>query len=474
MKTKLLMGVVLMCGTLTFAQNIDPVLMTINGKPILRSEFEYSFNKNNGEGVVEKKSVDEYVPLFVNYKLKVEAAKDAGLDTMLSFKQEFAGYRDQQIRPAMISEEDVEAEARKIYGRTQQQIDNNGGLARVAHILIVMKQQATQEENRLAKVRIDSVYDALKRGADFATLAGRVSQDPGSAGKGGELPPIAKGQTFKEFEDVVWSLRDGEMSAPFMSPAGWHIILKKGHSNFYSYDSQRDAIIRYIDQRGLREQIINAKIDTLSKQQQVPAAELLKAKQKEMEEKDPSLRYLIKEYYDGLLLYEISNRTIWEKAQKDERGLTTYFKKNKKMYKWEEPRFKGMAYHTREKKDVKAVVKTVKGLPFDRWAEKLRSTFNADSVLRIKVELGMFKKGDNAMVDHQVFKVKNVPPQEKDYPYANIYGKKLKRPKEMADVRSLVVADYQDFLERQWVDQLREKYQVVVDENVLKTVNKHE
>jgi peptidyl-prolyl cis-trans isomerase SurA len=68
----------------------DPVVMTVNGVPVTRSEFEYSYNKNNGEGVIDKKTVDEYAELFVNYKLKVAAALDERLDTLSSFKDEFA------------------------------------------------------------------------------------------------------------------------------------------------------------------------------------------------------------------------------------------------------------------------------------------------------------------------------------------------------------------------------------------------
>jgi peptidyl-prolyl cis-trans isomerase SurA len=86
----------------------------------------------------------------------------------------------------------------------------------------------------------------------------------------------------------------------------------------------------------------------------------------------------------------------------------------------------------------------------------------------------LFKKGDNALVDHEIFKVDTVPALMKDFPYTNVYGKKLKAPKEMSDVRALVVTDYQEYLEKQWVEQLRRKYQVTVDENVLNTVNKHE
>ncbi len=463
----------LMCGTLSFAQSSDPVVMTINGKDIPRSEFEYSYNKNNADGVIDKKSVADYVDLFVNYKLKVEAAKVAHLDTLKSFQTEFAGYRDMQVRPTMIDDADVEAEAKKIYTQTQQQIDNNGGMVKVAHILLLVGQRASADEQKAAKQRIDSIYTALKNGADFAELAKKCSQDPGSAKNGGELPLIYKGQTLKEFEDQAWALKDGEMSQPVLSAAGWHIILKKGHQNFYSYESQRDAIMRFIDQRNLREQIIEQKLDTLAKEEHTTKAELLKDKLAQMEEQDPSLKYLIQEYHDGLLLYEISNRTVWDKAQKDEAGLEAFFKKHKKDYKWEQPRFKGIAYRTREAADIANVKNAVKDVAFDKWADVLRKTFNADSVLRIRVEKGIFKKGDNALVDREAFGVDTVAKPMKDYPHTAVYGKVLKAPKELSDVRALVVADYQDYLEKQWVADLRKQFAVKVNDDVLNTVNKH-
>jgi peptidyl-prolyl cis-trans isomerase SurA len=63
------------------AQDNDPIVMRVNGKNVTRSEFEYNYNKNNNDNVVEKKTIEEYVDLFVNYKLKVEAALDACYDT---------------------------------------------------------------------------------------------------------------------------------------------------------------------------------------------------------------------------------------------------------------------------------------------------------------------------------------------------------------------------------------------------------
>ena len=463
----------LLCGNIVFAQVDDPVVMKINGQPVSRSEFEYSFNKNNSEGVVDKKSVDEYVDLFVNYKLKVEAAKEARLDTLKSFLNEFAGYRDQQIRPAMITDADIEAEARRIYEETRSRIDGNGGMTKPAHILVMVKQKADEAQQKAAKERIDSIYNALQNGADFAELAKKCSDDKGTAANGGELQWIAKGMTLKEFEDAAWALEKGQMSKPVLSPAGWHIILLKDKGNFFDYDSQRADIVRYIEQRGLREKIIDNKLDSIGKAQNTTAEKVLEAKRLELEANDSDLRNLIKEYYDGLLLYEISNRTVWEKAAADEAGLVAYFKKNKKNYKWDAPRFKGIAYHVKDQADVKAVKDAVKGLPFDQWADKLRKTFNNDSILRIRVEKGIFKQGDNALVDREVFGVDTIAKGLKDYPIDAVYGQKLKAPKEMTDVKAQVLADYQDALEKEWVEGLRRKYAVEIDEEVLKTVNKH-
>ena len=164
----------------SYAVAQDPVIMTVNGQPVSRSEFEYSYNKNNSEGVIDKKSVDEYVDLFINYKLKVQAAIDAHLDTLTSFKDEFTMYRDQQIKPSFVTDEAMLREAHKVYDDTKEAIGPRG-LIMPAHILMHVEQQAPQSEMEKAKVRIDSIYDALKNGADFADLAKRLSQDPGSA-----------------------------------------------------------------------------------------------------------------------------------------------------------------------------------------------------------------------------------------------------------------------------------------------------
>lgn len=465
----------LLCGSMAYAQQADPVVMKINGKPIARSEFEYSYNKNNSEDVIDKKTVNEYVDLFVNYKLKVAAAIDARLDTLSSFKNEFAMYRDQEVRPSFVDSTSLLNEARDIYNRTKEHIGPRG-LIKPAHILIYVEQKAPTAKYEEARQRADSLYQVLKNGADFAELARKYSQDPGSAKNGGELPWIQPGQTLKEFEDAAYALQPGEMSGVVKSPVGFHIILMKERKQLEPFDTLKNSILRFIDARGLREQIINKKIDEIVKSSdgKLTKEDVINNKMKELEAKDPSLKYLIQEYHDGLLLYEISNRTIWEKAANDEKGLEEYFKKNKKKYYWDEPRYKGMVYHVKQKDDVEAVRDCVKDLPFNKWAEVLRSTFNNDSILRIRVEKGVFKEGDNAFIDKMVFKKDTTVNQLKDFPIDAVYGKLLKKkPDDYTDVKGLVTADYQEMLEEQWITELRKKYPVEINYEVLKTVNNH-
>ena len=476
MKLKMILAACLMSAAAIAQAQSDPIVMTVAGVDVPRSEFEYSYNKNNTDGVIDKKTVEEYVELFVNYKLKVQAALDARLDTTTAFRQEFAQYRDQQIRPTFVTDADMLAEAHKVYDQTVEQIGPDG-LVMAGHILMLIPQKATDAQQQEAKRRIDSVYTALQAGADFETLAKQVSQDPGSARRGGMLGWFARKQMVKEFEDQAFALQPGEMSKPFLSPYGWHIILMKERKQFEPFEFHKDNILRYLEQRNAREAITEQKLNAMveASNNTVTKESLLDERADSLSAVDPEMRYLIKEYHDGLLLYEISNRTIWEKAANDDQALENYFKKHKKQYKWDEPRYKGMVYHVKDQADVKAVAKCVKKLKFEDWNEALRSTFNNDSIIRIRVEKGIFKKGDNKLVDREVYKVADVKVDSvKGYPIDAVYGKLLKKPENYTDVRALVLTDLQDEMERQWVADLRRKYAVTVNEEVLKTINKHE
>lgn len=473
---KQLISVALLAVSMMATAQSDPVIMTVAGVDVPRSEFEYSYNKNNTDGVIDKKSVEEYVDLFVNYKLKVQAALDARIDTTAAFKKEFAQYRDQQVRPTFVTDDDMLAEARRVYENDKQHIGPDG-LVKAEHILIIIPQKATEEQQQEAKSRIDSIYVALKDGADFEELAKKVSQDPGSARNGGMLGWFPRHRMVKEFEDAAFALQPGEMSEPVQTPFGWHIILMKERKQLEPFEFYEQSILKFLEQRGAREAITDRKLDEMVKNADttITKEQILEQRADSMAAADKDMRYLIKEYHDGLLLYEVSNQNIWDKAAKDENALAQYFKKNKKKYVWSEPRFKGIVYHVKNQEDVKAVANCIKKLKFEDWNEALRSNFNNDSIIRIRVEKGLFKKGDNKLIDREQFKQSDVKVDSvKGYPIDATYGKMLKKPEEYTDVRGLVTADLQDELERQWVADLRRKYTFTVNEEVLKTVNKHE
>lgn len=476
MRRQLLLSALWLVAFAVHAQS-DPVVMTVNGVPVTRSEFEYSYNKNNGEGVIDKKTVEEYAELFVNYKLKVAAALDEHLDTLSSFKDEFAMYRDQQVRPTIVTDAEILDEARKAYNRAKESIGAKG-LIRPAHIFFRLSTKATQHEQELVRQRADSVYRALQAGADFAALAAKVSQDPRSAAREGNLGWMQPGQTFVEFEEAAYALQPGQFSRPVLTPEGYHIILVKERKQLEPFEELKDMIVRSFEQQGLRDAIADMKVQQRIEQSggTLTGQQVMQARADSLAAVDPEMKYLIQEYHDGLLLYEISNREVWERAEKDETGLRAWFDAHKKDYAWQEPHYKGIAYHVKTKADVKAVKRSIKKVPFEQWAEVLRTTFNADSVIRVRAEKGIFKAGDNGTIDRLVFKLKQTTfdAENADYPIEAVYGKKQKKyPDDYTDVRGQVVADYQQMLELEWVKSLRQRYPVQINQEILKTVNRH-
>ena len=125
----------------TLHAQTDPVLMTINKENITRSEFEYIYNKNNSLHNVELNDLNKYADLFINFKLKVDAAKEAGYDTLQSFKNEFEGYKKQIAKTYLIDESINEKAALDYYNKMAQQ--SYPGKVKIAHIFKYMPQWIT-------------------------------------------------------------------------------------------------------------------------------------------------------------------------------------------------------------------------------------------------------------------------------------------------------------------------------------------
>ena len=585
---KTFLSIVLMGASLLgFAQE-DKVLMTINGEPIMASEFLYIYEKNNQETSLEKKSMEEYLDLFINFKLKVTEAIAQGVDTTQEFKDELKGYRAQatpkylqdnaaidslvllsynrmaNIRKAShiavqcpmdadsatlaaatakinelrqrvtvglpkevkkgrkkITVQEVEdfAEVAMTYSDDPAAKQNKGELGWIqpfryvypledavyntpvgeitevfrspfglhiakvegerafeeAHAAHIMKMTPSGDLQRLAAAtfKMDSLYQlAIQDTVDFAALAQANSEDRGSAMRGGDLGWFGRGAMVQPFEDITFGLQEGEISKPFQTRFGIHISKLYGKRGIQPLDSMRSQLLRQV-QRDQRMQIANESFIAKTRAEYNLPAEMSDADVKayadaRLEEKYPELRNLVREYHDGILLFDVSLREVWDKANKDHEGLTAFFKANKKQYTWDEPRYKGWLIYAKTDLAAKAAKQIVKGASDKAKVDSiLNERVNLDSVTYVKVEYGLWTAGKNAAVDVYGFKDKTATyTASEEYPVVVAVGKVLKRPEEYNDDRGKIVTDYQDYLEKLWIASLREKYPVVINEEV--------
>ncbi|MGN1255638.1 MAG: peptidylprolyl isomerase, partial [Bacteroidaceae bacterium] len=279
----------------------------------------------------------------------------------------------------------------------------------------------------------------------------------------------------KEFEDVAYSLEVGQYSQPFLSTVGFHIVKLLAKKPLESYEELKPNIRRYLESQGLENQLSSNVLDSLVQESgsQKTVEQILDEQTERLCAQDNKLKYLVQEYYEGLLLFEECSREVWEPAKADTAGIQKYFKSNKKKYAWSEPHFRGMVYYCQNEQDVKAVKKALKKVDENQWTATIRDAFNKDSVT-VRMERRMFVKGENGYVDRLALKDKKAEGKEmKNFPYVAVVGKVLKKgPAEWTDVSNQVVSDYQRHREEVFVKELRKRYSVEIDEEALKTVNK--
>ncbi|MCQ2311976.1 MAG: peptidylprolyl isomerase [Paludibacteraceae bacterium] len=569
----------------------DEVLMTIAGKPVTTSEFLYIYEKNNQETGVESKSLDEYVDLFVNFKLKVAEAESRGIDTTQEFIKELAGYRAQATGKYMVDsaafdslvvmsyermkhprraahiaiqcpmgstdsaqavalakieearvrvttgltvtktvkrktktiqqpKEDFYAVAREVSTDPGVQ-ENHGELGWITvfryvypfedavyntpvgevtpifrtaygyHIALVEEEGTAKEVNAshimkmvprdnanaeaTQKEAIEAIYERVLAGEDFATLARELSDDKGSAINGGELGWFGKGMMVKEFEQTAFSMETNSVSAPFRTNFGWHIIYKTAERDLMPLDSLRTQIERSVNRDERHKEMDKSFIRKARAEYNLPAEmsdeEVRAYADQHLEAKYPEFNALVREYHDGILLFDVSLEEVWDKAAQDSIGLTKYFKEHKKNYTWDKPHFKGYLVRCQDENVAKVAKAIIKSADKDSVQSYLTQRLNTDSTKVVTCVYGLWEQGKNAMVDKFGLNQKDVEvPADETYPVVFTIGKKLKAPQEYTDVRSQVVTDYQDYLEKAWIQQLRAKYEVVIDENVLNKV----
>jgi peptidyl-prolyl cis-trans isomerase SurA len=198
----------------------DAVLMTIGGNRVTVSEFENVYHKNNTkESAADAKSLNEYVDLFVNFKLKVKEAEELGLDTAKAFKEELAGYRKQLAQP-YLTDKDVNE---KLLQQTYQRLNED---VHAAHILVKVSETALPKDTLEAYAKIMKIRARILKGEDFNKVAGEkgVSDDPSAVENGGDLGYFTALQMVYPFESAAYNTKVGEVSMPVRTRYGYHIL----------------------------------------------------------------------------------------------------------------------------------------------------------------------------------------------------------------------------------------------------------
>lgn len=574
--------------TLFFAMGVsgqDETLMTINGESIPASEFMYIYSKNNQEKSIDPKSMDDYLELFINFKLKVAEAEALGLDTTAAFKKELRGYRAQATPKYLCDNEALDSLVRMSYHRmanprraahialecpmgndslekavyaqmeTIRQrvttglpvtvgkgkkaktvctpedfltvakevstdpsvVDNGGELGWITpfryvyvfedivyntpigevtpifrspygfHIALVLSEDKYEEVHaahimktiprndsmlaEAAKAQMDDLYLALQRGEDFEELAKKESDDKGSSRRGGDLGWFGRGAMVQPFEDAVFALKEGDISQPFRSRFGWHIAKLYDRRGMQPIDSVYSTIMKNVQRDERMTFADKSFIEKTRAEYNLPADMTDEAVRSyadaHLEEKYEELRYLVNEYHDGILLFEVSLQKVWDKASKDDAGLTKFFRKNKKNYTWDAPRYKGYMIYAKNQSVANQVKSIIKNAHPDSIQSYINNRINNDSTTLVRVERGLWKEGQNTAVDAIVFKNDTVNfTADEALPFVATMGKVIKAPQEYADERGKVTNDYQDALEKEWIESLRTKYDWYVNQEV--------
>ncbi len=625
--------------------------MTIGDQSVGLQEFERIYNKNNVAGLYEKQPVDEYLDLFINFKLKVIEAEKLGMDTTSSFINELKGYRDQLAKPYLNDSASQEELMIQEYGRMKNELhvshilirldpkaspndtlvaynkitdirkrilagenfeklakefsedqsaEKNGGdigwmtafrtvwefenaiyntpvgqlsmpartqfgyhiakvweqrpskgMVHVAHIFVRAPEDMNPEMKAQAQKKIYAVYDSLQKGVSFTQLVLNNSDDRSSAGNGGELPWFGSGQMIPEFETTAFSLQNiGDYSKPVQSFYGWHIMKLLDKKGIGSYQEARpellskigSAQIAVVKQKNYLNKLkaeYNYKFNNENYQKFVAMidtsifggkwsdsllldhkeilfsigkknysmsefAAYLEEKQRKTDVysipvflqsqfdaysenaimdyakdmlayKYPEFKYILQEYHDGILLFDLTDKMVWSKAVEDTLGLERFYQENKTQYVWEK-RANVMIFSS----DSAELIASARAL-VEKYGKKkkfsdefvLSRLCKNDSVKNcIIIKDALYEKGDNVEVDNTNWVAGMGENYEADGLTSFVFVRGTLEPsiKKLDEARGIVTADYQNFLEKKWIDELRAKYTVTVDKDLLKTI----
>lgn len=221
MKKTVLLLLITIAVTGSYAQKKDRVLVTINDKEIKVSEFKRVFEKNlSAIETKEGKDVAKNLELFINYKLKVNEAYKLKLDTSRSYKREIATYKNQLTAPYLQDKEFLNRLIKQAYDRTKTEI-------RASHILIRFPKNYKPQDTLSVYNKIMRIRDTIvNHNASFSSMAQKYSDDRSAKTNSGDLGFFGAFKMVYDFEDAAYKTNMGEVSMPFKTRFGYHIVKK--------------------------------------------------------------------------------------------------------------------------------------------------------------------------------------------------------------------------------------------------------
>lgn len=628
------------------------VLMTIDNRPITTEEFLRIYNKNSAITSEDKKSVSEYLDLFINYKLKVIEAENLGYDTMKSFIKEMAGYTGQLAKPYLENNKMIDSLVEEAYQRSFEEVNashiliqmdrnplpkdtveaynrimairdrivnkgevwddviqdespnpenpiggdlgwftvlrmvypfenaaytipvgeismpvrtqwgyhlikvndrrKNRGEVFASHILVNLPPNSSDIEIEAAKNKIDEAYTELENGVSWDSVVLKYSEHRGTAERNGRIGWLRSANTPEELLKACFSTDSGEYSKPVLTKYGYHIVMpiqyrgvplyERGDENFrknviqnsYVSELTESQVVNNIKaeygfqfyEQNLEElySVVDSSLFTKS-WDPVVAKNMLKPvfsigdstytqydvaryvatkrhsarlglynvvfmeannyinnKIKDYETaqlpyKYPDYKYLLEEYHDGILLFNLTEDMVWRKAVEDSAGLKKFYNELPEKYQWES-RIVLTKYSYSDSLLTPKLIKAAKSrLKKGLTAADISGIIcPQDSLPCLKFIELKYERGDNAVADSIPWKRKAyILSRDKDA-FILYYVDEILPPqiKTLNDARGLYTADYQTYLEKLWIEELRARHTVEINEEAFNEIKKNE
>lgn len=418
------------------------------------------------------------------------------------------------------------------------------GTVTAAHIMVNL---TSKDSLRDPEQRINEIYKKMKQGESFESLAKQFSEDKSSAKTGGKLTPFKSGQlSSTKFEDEAFALsNDGDISEPFKTAYGWHIVkrielkpiesfenikasfetkvkrdsrsklineamvakLKKKYKityndeaktyfasilnkDFYSRswrlpdDFKADETIFSVNNRAFTYEtfgnhLITAQRIYTGKTMSFASiidkefesffeTSIFQYREDNLEVENQEFANILKEYRDGLLLFDLMEKEVWNKASKDTVGLDNFYNKNKSKYQWGD-RVDVVIASTVDQSNLKKIIKMMKK---DKSEEDIKNELNTSDKQNVIFTKGIYKSNDPILPLNFVLK-KGVSKAYEHNESFHVIDVKAILPagqKTLEEAKGNVINDYQSEIETNWINDLHNRFKIEINEEALNSI----